>query len=220
MKRLNLHTICLAGLLLAAAVGTYAQTRGHWTRCDTAWTGTMGRFYVWPDSGYRTSTVLPYFVNPKIGFAYEIDYPVLYTKKLGPKRHYPRLYRTIDSGKSWSLYDTMAFPGLGNISDMYFTSVADGYLSSHGDPFVPIDHGGIFETRDTGKSWQRISGDGNYLAVYAIDGSHIFALDSTLVLRETTDNGKSGDSLFNRIVSITGDGGNLLYAGLEWGGAG
>ena len=100
------------------------------------------------------------------------------------------LNRTIDSGNTWRAFST----GLGSIVQLDFLSPAHGYCAK-----VNLGNGGggIYETTDSGASWQKITnGGGSYPYVYAVDNK-IFAIQDSAghyQLWRTTNDGLQWDS--------------------------
>jgi photosystem II stability/assembly factor-like uncharacterized protein len=86
--------------------------------------------------------VSPYFVNKDVGFLFSLLSPVL--------------YRTTDGGNSWIFIDTFS-PDV-YIQQLYFVSIAHGYLASLA---------GIYETTDTGSTWRQIYHSDECYSVYS-----------------------------------------------------
>ncbi|MGH2638811.1 MAG: hypothetical protein ACRDF4_05950, partial [Rhabdochlamydiaceae bacterium] len=99
MNALRPRAIAGFFILLALPAICHAQY-AHWTKCDTTWHKGLGRFNMEDNPSTCPKSMALYFVNSQVGFVY--DY--LYTRY---DRH-PKLYRTLDSGKTWTLHDTLS----------------------------------------------------------------------------------------------------------------
>jgi hypothetical protein len=156
MKRLVLFLA-----IVSAASSASAQ---HWTKIQLPST------LIQPPYNYPWQKIEPYFINPNYGFIF--SYPFVGLQMNGAPAH---LHRTIDGGKTWTylvFFDTSELA----LSQMSFISPAHGYASTCGFN----SRGGIYETRDSGNSWRRISPNREMFA------TAVYAVDSLIVATEYT----------------------------------
>ncbi len=123
-------------------------------------------------SPFTSGNLAPYFLNQKIGFAYNAS---AYANGSSPT---PNLALTNDGGITWSYikyFDTVGSWSAGTqagttITQMCFVSLEHGYAATQSFGYGSTIYGdsGVFETTDQGTNWKKISTNGmNYLGVYA-----------------------------------------------------
>ncbi len=123
----------------------------------------------------------PYFLNPEIGFVFPEGF--VFSGALYPTNAPPSLARTIDGGQTWK---TLSFGSnlICSITQLSFVSISHGYLAATSQSGVAGD-GGIYETRDTGTSWKRVTAD-------SLSFGSVYAFDSLVCASEVNPNAQFG----------------------------
>ena len=149
-------------------------------------------------------TQTPYFLNPAYGFEFSAafgyrDITPIPTNGLGIVNS--GFFRTTDGGSTWTalhFFDSLHI----SITQLCFVTPGHGFASTSENVPNLGEHGGVFETLDSGNSWKRISPNGcAYAGVYA-SGRGIFACEvpdnsemGSGTLLFSTDEGSTWDSL-------------------------
>lgn len=169
-----------------------------------------------------------YFLTPNYGFCYQtaFDYGDS-ARQPGPRRSIAtnalvsssEFMRTTDGASHWTslpFFDSLHL----FVAELFFVTQAHGYVATAGyspgshNSIAPFDFGGIFETFDSGQTWQRISPNTcPYTSVYAISNA-VFASElpdtthanwGTLIFSK--DDGMTWDSVVqpsaNRLAGLT-----------------
>ncbi|MDP4289199.1 MAG: choice-of-anchor D domain-containing protein [Bacteroidota bacterium] len=173
------------------------------------------------------SSLSPYFVTPDYGFLYTSGItgwtgpfapdPI---SPNGSQTDPPGIYRTLDGGITWRAMDIgeIANKSYALLGQMRFTSATHGYLAAIVLDTTTGYRGGLYETKDSGNHWNRISPNGFAFESLTLTDSLIF-----LVQFGQLGSIPEGIAIFNinnrsiREVpgagpSITGNGHSTIYS--------
>ncbi len=121
----------------------------------------------------------PYFISRDYGFLYTSGISDLYGVSVGWWFSFidtAAVYRTTNGGSTWNAMNVGELTTASHavITQMYFISPAHGYMTAVVNDTPSFFYGGLYETRDSGKHWNRITPPRFGFESLAISGAEIF----------------------------------------------